>query len=186
MSERREIRPMGDDRGPAVGSKAPAFTAPLSDLEGTTPAVSLSSLREDGTVLVVFQPTDFGLEPFAEESAVGEYGWFTADERVRVVGINRARPRTNRKLAAYLDVPYPFFSDRDLSIASAYGVTYRAFGVAPRARPACFLVDAAGVVRHRWVADRSRRSHARAQVRDLYETVVDALGRPETETFGLA
>ncbi|WP_168215998.1 redoxin domain-containing protein [Halorussus marinus] len=177
---------MADARGPAVGAEAPEFTAPLSTSEGTTRSVSLSSLCEDRAVLLVFQPTDFGLEPFAEESAVGEYGWFTVDDRVRVVGVNRARPRTNRKFAAHLDVPYPFCSDRNLSIARAYGVTYRAFGVAPRARPACFFVDSDGVVRHRWVADRARRSHARAQIRDLYESVLEVLGRPTTETFGLA
>lgn len=177
---------MGDSGGPDVGSRAPAFTAPIATPDGAVSEVSLSSLHADGAVLLVFQPTNFELESFAERSALGEYDWFAADDRVRVVGINRARPRTNREFVDYLDVTYPFCSDRDLSISKAYGVTYRAFGVAPRARRACFLVDCDGVVRYRWVDDRSSCRRARPQVRDVYETVVDVLGRPEPETFGMA
>ncbi|WP_128477482.1 peroxiredoxin family protein [Halorussus pelagicus] len=172
--------------GPAVGSQAPAFNAPLATPEGSVSEVSLSSLLSDGAVLLVFQPTDFDLGSLAERHALGEYDWFRADERLRVVGVNRARPRTNREFADYLDVSYPFCSDRDLSIADDYGVTYRAFGVARRARPACFFVDAEGTIRYRWVGDRNRSERARPHVRDLYETVMDVLGRPESESFGLA
>ncbi|WP_137283788.1 redoxin domain-containing protein [Halorussus salinisoli] len=177
---------MEDSGGPAVGSRAPAFTAPLAAPDGSVSDVSLSSLLADGAVLLVFQPTNFELETFAERHALGTYDWFTADDRVRVVGINRARPRTNREFADYLDVTYPFCSDRDLSIAESYGVTYRAFGIAPRARRACFFVDEDGVVRYRWVADRDRSGSAHPQIRDLYEVVMDVLGRPEPESFGFA
>lgn len=177
---------MRDADAPEVGSAAPEFTAPLTHPDGTVSEASLSSLRDDGAVLLVFQPTNFELERFGAESAVGEYDWFAADDRVRVVGVNRARPRTNRAFLDHLGVTFPFCSDRDLSIARAYGVTYRAFGVVPRARPACLLIDGESVIRHRWVADRSSRGHARPQVLELYEAVVGALGHPEHETFGLA
>ncbi|MFC4449040.1 redoxin domain-containing protein [Halorussus aquaticus] len=175
---------MGDSAGPAVGSHAPEFTAPLATPDGSVSDVSLSSLLDDGAVLLVFQPTDFELGSFAERHALGEYDWFTTDDRVRVVGVNRARPRTNREFVDYLDVTYPFCSDRDLSIARSYGVTYRAFGIAPRARRACFFVDRDGVVRYRWVADRNRSGRARPQIRDLYEVVMDVLGKPNPESFG--
>ena len=177
---------MGDSGGLSVGSQAPEFTAPVVTPDGTVSETSLSSVLGDGAVLLVFQPTNFELGSFAERAAIGEYDWFTADDRLRVVGINRARPCTNREFADYLDVTYPFCSDRDLSIAKSYGVTYRAFGVAPRARRACFFVDCGGIVRYRWVGDRSSSGRARPQVRDIYETVVDVLGRPEPETFGMA
>lgn len=176
---------MGDSGGPEIGATAPAFTAPLVRPDGAVSDTSLSSLCDDGAVLLVFQPTDFDLEPFHERSAVAEYDWFSADERVQVVGLNRARPRTNREFVDYLDVTFPFCSDRDLEIARDYGVTYRAFGVAPRARRACFFVDSGGVVRYRWVEDR-RGGHAGPQLQDLYETVTDVLGQREPETFGLA
>ncbi|USZ69245.1 redoxin domain-containing protein [Halorussus salilacus] len=177
---------MGAVRDVEVGSTAPAFTAPLVTPDGEVSEVSLSSLCEETAVLLVFQPTDFDLDTFAERAALGEYDWFTADDRLRVVGVNRARPVTNREFADYLDVTYPFCSDRDLSIAKAYGVTYRALGVAPRARRACFFVDRDRVVRYQWVGDRTTCGRARPQARDLYEAVVDALGRPEPETFGMA
>ncbi|WP_158057996.1 redoxin domain-containing protein [Halorussus halophilus] len=176
---------MGDSGGPEVGTAAPAFTAPLVRPDGETSAVSLSSLCDDGAVLLVFQPTDFDLETFHERSAVAEYDWFATDERVQVVGVNRARPRTNQEFVDYLDVTFPFCSDRDLSIARDYGVTYRAFGVAPRARRACFFIDSESVVRYRWVEDRNG-SHTGPQLQDLYETVTDVLGTRELETFGLA
>ena len=176
---------MGDSGGPGVGSAAPAFTAPLVRPDGTTSEVSLSTLCDDGAVLLVFQPTNFDLESFAERSAVAEYDWFAADERVQVVGVNRARPRTNRKFVDYLGVSFPFCSDRTLSIARDYGVAYRAFGVAPRARRACFVIDGEGVVRYRWVEDRSG-GRTGPQLEDLYDAVTDVVGRREPETFGLA
>lgn len=175
---------MGDSGGPTLGSRAPEFTASLASPDGSVSEVSLSSLCEEGAVLLVFQPTDFDIESFTERHAIGRYDWFTTDERLRVVGVNRARPRTNREFVDYLDVTYPFCSDRDLSIAKRYGVTYRALGVAPRARRACFFVDSDGVVRYRWVADRSESAHPRPHVRDLYDAVVDVLGRPEPKSFG--
>ena len=177
---------MIDSGGPTIGSQAPAFTAPLATPDGSVSDVSLSSLRSDNAVLLVFQPTDFDPESFAERHHLGKYDWFTADDRLRVVGVNRAGPRTNREFADRLDVTYPFCSDRDLAIADSYGVTYRAFGVARRARPACFFVDAEGTIRYRWVGDRNRTGRVRPQLRALYETVMDVLGRPETESFGLA
>ncbi|NHN57622.1 MULTISPECIES: redoxin domain-containing protein [Halorussus] len=177
---------MGDPGGPAVGSRAPEFTAPLAAPDGSVTEASLSSLVEDGAVLLVFQPTDFDLEGFAERRAVGKYDWFAADDRIRVVGINRARPRTNREFIDYLDVTYPFCSDRDLSIARSYGATYRAFGVAPRARRACFVVDCEGVVRYRWIGDRGRRDDGHPQVENLYAVLTDLLGRPDPDSFGLA
>lgn len=177
---------MGNSGRPGVGERAPEFDAPLARPDGTVTDASLSSLLGDGAVLLVFQPTDFDLRTFPERSAVGGYDWFAADERVRVVGVNRARPRTNREFIDYLDVTFPFCSDRDLSIAKSYGVTYRAFGVAPRARQACFFVDSDGAVRYRWVADRTERNRDRPQLCDLYEAVTDVLGTREPETFGLA
>ncbi|WP_135826432.1 redoxin domain-containing protein [Halorussus ruber] len=177
---------MEDSGGPTVGSQAPEFTAPLAMPDGSVSEVTLSSLLSDGAVLLVFQPTDFELEAFAERVALGEYDWFTTDDRLEVVGVNRAKPRTNQEFADYLDVTYPFCSDRDLSIAESYGVTYRALGVARRARRACFFVDEEGTVRYRWVRDRTETGRARPQIRDLYEVVTDVLGKPEPETFGFA
>lgn len=177
---------MEDSGGPSVGSQAPDFTAPLATPDGSMSEVTLSSLLSDGAVLLVFQPTNFELEAFAERHALGEYDWFTTDDRLTVVGINRAKPRTNQEFVEYLDVTYPFCSDRDLSIAKSYGVTYRALGVALRARRACFFVSEDGVVQYRWVSEQNRSGHARPQIQDLYEVVVDVLGQPEPESFGFA
>jgi len=177
---------MGGCDGPTVGSEAPGFSAPLATPDGMVREVSLSSLLDEGALLLVFQPTNFELDSFAERSALGEYDWFRADERVRVVGVNRARPRTNLEFVDYLDVTYPFCSDRDLSIAKSYGVTYRAFGVAPRARRACFFIDCDGVVRYRWIGDKDECGRVRPQIADLYEVFVDVLGRQEPDSFGFA
>lgn len=177
---------MSPPDGPGVGTRAPEFTAPLTTPDGTVTEASLSSLCEDGAVLLVFQPTNFDLETVAERRAAGQYDWFRTDERVQVVGINRAQPPTNREFMDYLDVTYPFCSDQTLSIAKQYGVTYRAFGVAPRARRACFFVDSDGVVQYRWVADKSDSARPHSHVWDLYDVVADVLGHPEPQSFGFA
>lgn len=178
---------MAEPAGPAVGTDAPSFTATLARPGGHVEEVPLTSLLADRPVLLVFHPTGFDLESLNDGGTIREFVWFTFDERVQVVGVSRAKPCTHQRIIDHLDLEYPFYTDRSLSAAAAYGVRYRAWGLAPRARQACFFIDGNGVVRYRWVADESRASRRDLPaLNPLYETVRDVVGEPEWETFGFA
>lgn len=178
---------MAEPGGPAVGGDAPAFTAPLARPDGGVEEVPLDALLADQPVLLVFHAAGFDLESLCACDPVREFDWFTFEDRVRVVGVSPAQPCTHEKIIDHLELDYPFYTDRGLSVASDYGVTYRAWGVVPRARRSCFFVDRDRVVRYRWVADEPRPSSEESpQLDPLYETVRDVVGEPEYETFGFA
>lgn len=174
---------MAEPGGPAVGGDAPSFTAPLARPDDGVDEVPLSGLLDDRPVLLVFHAAGFDLESLS--GPVREFDWFTFEDGVQVVGVSRAKPCTHEKMIDHLELDYPFYTDRSLSIAADYGVKYRAWGVAPRARQSSFFLDRDGVVRYRWVADESQPSPEETpQLDPLYETVRDVVGEPESETFG--
>lgn len=176
---------MAEPGGPAVGADAPAFTAPLARPDDGVEEVPLSALLSDRPVLLVFHAAGFDLESLC--GPVREFDWFTFEDGVQVVGVSRAKPRTHGTIIDHLELDYPFYTDRNLSIAADYGVRYRAWGVALRARQSCFFIDRDRVVRYRWVADEPDPSPEETPRLDpLYETVRDVVGEPEFETFGFA
>lgn len=176
---------MAEPGGPAVGGDAPSFTAPLARPDDGVEEVPLCGLLDDRPVLLVFHAAGFDLESLCGRRSVREFDWFTFEDRVQVVGVSRAKPCTHRKIIDHLELDYPFYTDRGLSVASEYGVKYRAWGVAPRARQSCFFIDHDGVVRYRWVAEESQPAPEETPELDpLYETVRDVVGEPEFETFG--
>lgn len=178
---------MAESGRPAVGEEAPTFTAPLARPSGGVEDVPLQALLADQPVLLVFHAAGFDLESLCDRGAVREFDWFTFEERVRIVGVSRAPPATHGKIIDHLELDYPFYSDRDLSIAAAYGARYRVWGIAPRARQSCFLVDGDGIVRFRWMAgDVQSATSELPQLSPLYETIGDVVGEREPETFGFA
>ena len=177
---------MGDSAGTRVGDRVREFTAPLARPDGTTEEVALDALTAEKPVVLVFHPAGFDLRALAGNDPVREFEWFAFDDRVRVVAVSRARPRTHHELIAHLDLDYPFYTDRKLSIAGDFGLRYRAFGVAPRSRRACFLVDADRRIRYRWVDGGDIRTGALPDLTRLYEVLRDVIGEPERETLGFA
>ena len=176
---------MAEPGGPEVGTHAPAFTAPLTQPEDGVEEVELQRLLSDRPVLLVFHAAGFDLESLCAHRPTWGFDWFTFEERVQVVGVSRARPCTHQKIIDHLTLDYPFYTDRNLSIADDFGVRYRAWGIAPRARQACFFIDGDGIVQYRWVADEPNPTpEENPQLSSLYETVRDVVGEPEWETFG--
>jgi len=177
---------MSDSRGLAVGETAPEFTAPLVGQDGEVERVSLTTLLEDRPVLLAFYTNDFSPDCIDEWCSFRDYDWFASGEQVQVVGVSTSRPYTHRKFIDYLGLNFPLFSDTDLTVSEAYRVDYRAFKVARRARRSCFLVDTDRVVRYKWVGEHPLDpTRDTPPVAEVHEAVIEELGEPETETFGL-
>lgn len=143
---------MSKATGVDPGEQAPEFTATLVRPDGGEETVSLSSLLEDGPVLLAFYTNDFSPDCIEEWCSFRDYGFFEGED-VQVVGISKSGTYLHERFISYLDLEFPLVSDPDLEVADAYDVSYRAAKLFPRAHRSCFLVDTEGVVRYRWLAE---------------------------------
>jgi peroxiredoxin len=172
--------------GPEVGDSVPDFTAPLVTTEGDVAETSLDSLLADRPVLLCFYTNDFTPDCIEEWCSFRDYQWFSTSDQVQVVGISKSRASTHRRFIDYLDLTFPLFSDRDLSVAEAYDVKYRTFKLVPRSRRSCFLIDEDRTVRYRWIGDHPiDPTRDTPDVYEIHEAIREEFGEPEVETFGL-
>jgi peroxiredoxin len=175
---------MGSEDALTVGDEVPAAAAPLVHADGDAEETRLSDLYEDQPILVVFYTNDFSPDCVTEWCSFRDYAWFTSNDQVRVVGSSKSREATHRRFSSYLDLEFPLFSDRDLEVSDAFGVTYRTFKVFPRSKRSVYLVDTDGVVRYRWIGDHpldpTRDQPPLAEIREA----VEELAGEEPETFG--
>ncbi|QKY20347.1 redoxin domain-containing protein [Halolamina sp. CBA1230] len=132
------------------GDTAPDFTRPLVNEEYWEDR-SLSSLTEDGPVLLVAHPMD-GAFP-------STYVWNEIDDRewadaVDVVGLSISTPYEHRSLLAERGADARLFSDPGAGVAAQYGIEHDLDGMAgvTEHRPAVFLLDEDRTVEYAWVA----------------------------------
>ena len=144
---------MEEASGLSVGDEAPDFTALLVQPNGESADTSLSTLLEDGAVLLVFYTVDFSPDCIDEWCSFRDFDWFTSNDSVQVVGISKSGPYLHRKFIDFLDLTFPLFADKNLDVAERYGVKYRSFKLFPRARRSCFLVDRDRRIRYRWLSE---------------------------------
>ncbi|WP_232687291.1 redoxin domain-containing protein [Halobacterium zhouii] len=167
-----------------VGDTAPELEATLVQPDGTAGDVSLADLWADRPLVLAFYTNDFSPDCVKEWCSFRDYGWFTSDDRVQVVGASSSRVATHRKFIDYLDLEFPLYADTDLALADAFGVTYRAFKLFERARRSVFLVDTDGTIRYRWLGeslvDPTRDQPPLGDVRSKIEGLVG----DKRETFG--
>ena len=171
--------------GLVVGEEVPEFSAPLVAPDADREERSLSELLSDGPVLFCFYTADFSPDCIEEWCSFRDFDWFASTGDVQVVGISKSRSWIHQQFIDYLDLQFPLFSDRDLTIAEAFDVRYRVFGLFERSKRSCFLIDEDRTVRYKWVGqhwlDPTRDV---PPVTEIFEGVRNELGGPETETFG--
>ncbi|MEF8862497.1 MAG: redoxin domain-containing protein [Haloarculaceae archaeon] len=169
-----------------AGDSAPAFTAPLVRPDGGTEEASPDALLADRSVLLCFYTNDFSPDCIEEWCSFRDYQWFSTSEQVQVVGISKSRTGTHRRFIDYLELMFPLFSDRDLSVADALDVNYRTFKLVSRSRRSCFLFDEDRTIRYEWVG--TKRLDPTRDTPDVYgihEAIREEFGEPDAKTFGL-
>jgi peroxiredoxin len=136
---------------PEVGEQAPDFTRPLVNEEFWEDR-SLSSLVDDGPVLLVAHPMD-GAFP-------ATYVWNEIDDRewtdeVDVVGLSISSPYEHKELLAERGDGARLFSDPDAGVAETYGIEHDLDGMTgiTEHRPAVFLIDGDRTIEYAWVAE---------------------------------
>jgi len=130
----------------AVGSPAPDFT--VKDHRGEE--VTLSSLRGQTNVLLVFYPFAFSGICTGELCAIRDDGLISGGEGVRVMGISCDPMWSLRAWAEAQGYDFSLLSDfwPHGAVAQSYGVFLPDLGFATRGS---FLIDHAGIIRWRVV-----------------------------------
>ena len=133
-----------------AGDTAPDFTRPLVNEEYWEDR-SLSSLVEDGPVLLVAHSMDGAFPATYTWNEIDDRGW--ADE-LTVVGISVSSPYEHKDLLHERADGIELFSDPGAGVAEQYGIENDLDGMTgvTEHRPATFLIDEDRTVQYAWVA----------------------------------
>ena len=135
-----------------VGDDAPPFAATLvtDDIEPFT----LQDYLGEGPVVLAFFPAAFSRTCTDEMRTLrDDVDEFPAD--ATVFGISTDLPHALHAYRGEYDLPFGLVADPDHEAIDTYDVveSFDRYGVDTVARRAVFVIDAAGVVEFRWLAD---------------------------------
>lgn len=155
------------DRGlgestPAVGSKAPEFTA-----TSTAGPLSLADLRGSWVVLY-FYPKSFTPGCTAEAGSLRDGFEALRNLKATVVGVSTDNLATQREFKEKLSLPFELIADPEERVVKLYGVE----GWLGMARRRTFIIDPEGTLRA-VIEDVDTRKHGE-QVRDLLQSLTAA------------
>jgi len=134
----------------AVGDDAPTFTASLAD--GDIEPFDLNDHLGDEPVVLAFFPAAFSNTCTDEMEALRD-GFDRSG--CTLFGVSTDLPHALVEYRAQYDLPFALVADPDHRAIEAYDVfeSFDHYGVETVARRAVFVIDADGVVTHRWLAD---------------------------------
>lgn len=163
------------------GERAPSFTLPAA-LGDTLARFDSAEVVGRTVTLLAFYPGDFN-EPCTEElRTLSDVARSDLGRSVATIGVSTDTAYSHRAFAREHDIAFPLCSDNDGSVAERYGVLHEEFdGHRRLARRATFLLDAEGVVRHRWVAEDPADLPT---VEELRERADDLVGEGSVEDGG--
>ena len=148
-------------RGVQVGEEAPDF-----DLDGTGGRFRLSEHRGERVVLLFYpgDETPVCTKQFCSYAAREDE---LAQLDATVVGISGQDVASHLEFQRAHDIPVPLLADPGRKVAHAYGVARPVLGT----QRAVFIVDEAGIVRHRHVHTLSLDYQTVDQLREALERV---------------
>lgn len=136
-----------------VGDPAPDFTAPLAN--GDIDEFTLSERLDEAPIVLAFFPGAF-TEVCAHEmeSFQNRLSAF-ADAEATVYGVSVDSPFALNEFRDQLGLDFGLLSDMNREIVDRYDVSipFEAFGIDAVADRAIFIVDDAGEVTFRWIAE---------------------------------
>ncbi|HOJ73300.1 MAG TPA: thioredoxin-dependent thiol peroxidase [Phycisphaerae bacterium] len=103
---------------PAIGSRAPSFSAP--DANGQR--ISLSSFRGKKIVVLYFYPKDNTSGCTKEACGFRDAHELYQQAGIQVLGVSPDSVASHQKFASKYALPFPLIGDEDKQICEAYGV----------------------------------------------------------------
>ena len=151
---------------PGIGDDAPDFGGSIVD--GDIAPFELSEHLGDEPVVLAFFPAAFSNTCTDEMEALRD--GFDRDD-CTLFGVSTDLPHALAAYRAQYDLPFALVADPDHHAIEAYDVIeeFEHYGVETVARRAVFVVDTAGTVTHRWLAENA------GQEPD-YDAVEEAVG----------
>jgi peroxiredoxin Q/BCP len=130
----------------AVGARAPEFTLPDQDERD----VSLTTLLNDGPLVLFFYPADFTPGCTREVCMVRDLHQDLVKRGLDAAGVSPQSPASHRAFRAKHNLPFTLLADQDKSVIRMYEVNGPlGFGV----RRVTYLIDQARVIRDVVLAD---------------------------------
>jgi glutaredoxin-dependent peroxiredoxin len=140
-----------------TGTQAPEFTLKSKNAEGLS-EISLTTLRKEGPVVVLFFP--FAFTSVCQEELCTVSGGLAeyADLKAQVVGISVDSPFAQEAFSQKNAIKIPLLSDFNKEVSRAYDVLYESFlpdvlGFAGVSKRSAFVIDTEGVIRYSWSSD---------------------------------
>jgi peroxiredoxin len=145
-----DIVDLGPADHPETGERAPDFVRPLVTDEYWED-VALSTLTDDGPVVLVFYPMDGSFPATYVWSEISDRGW---GGDVTVVGLSISTPYAHKRLIEAQDLDHALYADPGNGVAREYSISHDLDGMAgvSEPRPAVFVLDDERVVQYAWVA----------------------------------
>ena len=145
---------MDETAPPAVGDDAPSFTAPVAEEEEIVSRTLTEYLGKRPTVIAFFPAAFSGTCTTEFRTFRARLGPLT-DGAATVLGISTDLPWALAEFREAESLPFPLVADNDAAICADYGVEtrYERLGIDGVARRSVFVLDAAGTVTFRWLAD---------------------------------
>ena len=135
---------------PGIGDDAPDFGGSIVD--GDIAPFELSEHLGDEPVVLAFFPAAFSNTCTDEMEALRD--GFDPDD-CALFGVSTDLPHALSAYRAQYDLPFALVADPDHRAIEAYDVieAFEGYGVDTVAQRAVFVIDAAGTVTYRWLAD---------------------------------
>lgn len=150
------------------GEQAPRFTLPDTEFQPFALKAFLGR-----PVMLAFFPAAFSPVCVRELAELQKRSPDLEAASIQVAGISVDGPYALRAFAEQHGITFPLLSDFHRETIRAYGVEDPDFlGLPGVARRALFLVDAEGIVRYTWVAD---RPHAEPDYDEVFRAVKERL-----------
>jgi peroxiredoxin len=136
-----------------VGAKAPDFTLPNQDRENVT----LSERLQNGPVVLAFFPAAFSSVCQKEMCTFRDSSSELNDAKAQVLGVSTDTFFALKAWGDAQQLNFPLLSDYNKDVIRKYGVVNPdMIGLKDISKRAVFVIDRAGVVRHREVLDDAR------------------------------
>jgi thioredoxin-dependent peroxiredoxin len=134
-----------------VGARAPDFTLP----NAAGQPISLAELLTRGPVVLYFYPADETMGCTVEACAFRDEYQAFVDREAQIVGVSRDSPASHARFAAHHQLPFVLLSDETGSVHDRFGIG-KVLAIGDRVT---FVIDRAGVVRHRFTSKLRWRAH---------------------------
>lgn len=148
-----EITELGPTDHINVGDSAPDFVRPLVEPEHWED-VSLSSLTEDSSVLLVFHPMDGDFIPVYIWKEIRDRSWGDI-EKIEPIGVSISTPYEHSRFLDEWNLQARLFSDPSNTVGEKFGIVHDLDGMAgiTEPRPSTFLINTDMTVEYAWVGD---------------------------------